>query len=680
MKVYREYFIGTCLVLAAAFSQRLYAQYPVLTRVQDGKTLRYFGDKIAVKFKQGITPESMEKLAADFSATIARHHFGQWYTLDLPKNTDPFDLIPLMSQRNEVAYVELDRLMSPADDFSNKWGMDNTGQTINPPGGPITGTADADIDASEAWLITKGNASVRIGIVDTGIDSIHPDFSNGGQLASNFLILVGSNLDFGDPNKPWDLNGHGTRMTGNMAAIHGNNVGIRGVAPNCTFLPIRINNTSTTSAAEGVEFAAQNSAKVINASWGDPNGEFSQIIEDAILFAGEKDALVVAAGGNGTGPIWYPANYSDEYSNLITVTASDHNDNKAMPTTSGSDISVAAPGRYTYTTFLGQTWNWFNAASSSQATAYASGVAGLVRSFYPDLNAEETRWVLQNTADKVGSSSYSTDKGHNNSLGHGRINARWALESLIPPYYDDCGNLWDATARKPMEPHRWQGYDHAYGTTPDKTVSQHPDEVIYRYFGLTGKDQQGSNVEYRIKMTYYYEEPSDANPIQDLYIDNVLIDNNRIITSIPSTYTFDLPNYTWQTDHRIEVRFVAEGFSNAVVSEIWILESPPFLDGASKVTIPETDQSHPAVGRMRNYPNPFNPRTEVVYTIFEKGAVKLKVYNAAGQEVATLVEAAQEKGSHHASFEASHLSSGVYFSRLWLENTLVATQKMVFVK
>ncbi len=257
---------------------------------------------------------------------------------------------------------------------------------------------------------------------------------------------------------------------------------------------------------------------------------------------------------------------------------------------------------------------------------------------------------------------------------------RWALESLIPPYYDDCGNLWDATARKPMEPHRWQGYDHAYGTTPDKTVSQHPDEVIYRYFGLTGKDQQGSNVEYRIKMTYYYEEPSDANPIQDLYIDNVLIDNNRIITSIPSTYTFDIPNYTWQTDHRIEVRFIAEGFFNAVVSEIWILESPPFLDGAPKVAMPETDQSHPAVGRMRNYPNPFNSSTEIVYTIFEKGAVKLKVYDAAGQEVATLVEAAQEKGSHHASFEASHLSSGVYFSRLWLENTLVATQKMVFVK
>lgn len=450
MKRHYRYVMNLCFVFIAAMLQSLYGQYPILSRTYEGKEIQYLGDKILIKFKEGTSRERMEQFAADFSAKLTRHHFGQWYSLDLPKNTDPYDLVPKMSKRLEATFVQLDQLLSLADDFTNQWGLNNTGQTINPPGGPITGTGDADTDALEAWSITQGSSAIRIGIVDTGIDSMHLDFTVGGQLASNFLILPGSNIHSGDPNKPWDRDGHGTRMTGNMAALHTGNIGIRGMAPKCTFLPIRVH-ISSAPIAEGTAFAAQNSAKVINASWGITDGSFDQMIADATDIALANDALVVACGGNGTGAIWFPGNWSDERTNILTVTASDQNDNKAMPTTSGPEIWVASPGLYTYTTFLSfpgfPSWDWLSSASCSEATAFTSGVAGLIRSLNSNLTAEQTRSVLQNTADKVGGYNYSWNSampGHSQELGYGRINAYQAL--LLTHAYSNKSMSASATA------------------------------------------------------------------------------------------------------------------------------------------------------------------------------------------------------------------------------------------
>ena len=157
-----------CTIFVAGVPQILHAQYPMLSGMHEGKEIRYWGDKILVKFTEGLSEDSRQKFARDFDARIVRHHFGEWYSLDLPKGTDPLDLVPIMSARPEAAFVEADGVITAADDFSNQWGLDNTGQTINPPGGPITGTADADIDAPEARLVTKGDASVRVGSMNTG--------------------------------------------------------------------------------------------------------------------------------------------------------------------------------------------------------------------------------------------------------------------------------------------------------------------------------------------------------------------------------------------------------------------------------------------------------------------------------------------------------------------------------
>lgn len=188
MKPSHRAILLVCTILFAGVPGILHAQYPMLSGIHEGKEIRYWGDKILVKFSEGLSEDSRQKFARDFDARIVRHHFGEWYSLDLPKGTDPLDLVPIMSARPEAAFVEADGVITAADDFSNQWGLHNTRQTINPPGGPITGTADADRDVLEAWSITKGDVSVRIGMVDTEIDSRPPGFIAGGQAAGNFPI------------------------------------------------------------------------------------------------------------------------------------------------------------------------------------------------------------------------------------------------------------------------------------------------------------------------------------------------------------------------------------------------------------------------------------------------------------------------------------------------------------
>ncbi len=180
MKPSHRAILLVCTILFAGVPGILHAQYPMLSGIHEGKEIRYWGDKILVKFNEGISEDSKQKFARNFDARIARHHFSEWYSLDLPKGTDPLKLVPAISARLEAAFVEVDGVITAADDFSNQWGLHNTGQTIHPPGGLITVTADADMDVLEAWSITKGAPSVRIGIVDSGIHNEHPDFTVGG--------------------------------------------------------------------------------------------------------------------------------------------------------------------------------------------------------------------------------------------------------------------------------------------------------------------------------------------------------------------------------------------------------------------------------------------------------------------------------------------------------------------
>ncbi|MEB3196551.1 MAG: S8 family serine peptidase [Candidatus Sericytochromatia bacterium] len=174
----------------------------------------------------------------------------------------------------------------------------------------------AKVGLPAAWDLPQrfGAASVVIAIVDSGVDTTHPD------LAAN-IRAGGIDIVDGD-NDPRDAVGHGTHVAGIAAAVANNAIGISGAAPGCKVLPVRVGDHSMFNAdvADGIRYAADAGAKVINLSLGSPFPSYE--IEQACDYAHLKGALVVAAAGNlGSTSPFYPASFGNCLS--VGATASD---------------------------------------------------------------------------------------------------------------------------------------------------------------------------------------------------------------------------------------------------------------------------------------------------------------------------------------------------------------------
>jgi subtilisin family serine protease len=227
-----------------------------------------------------------------------------------------------------VLYAEPNAIVSaflrPDDPyFPQLWAMENTGQSIR----GTAGTADADIDAADAWDARVAGGTI-VAVIDTGVDASHPD------LAPNFL--PGHDFVAGDDD-PADENGHGTHVAGTIAAERGNGIGVAGVADDAAkILPLRVLDGAGSGRISDVILAYgqafQSGAKVVNLSLGSTTS--SRAEHDAI--AAFPTMLFVAAAGNG-GPdgvgddndtvATYPCAYL--LPNVVCVAASDNRDQLA---------------------------------------------------------------------------------------------------------------------------------------------------------------------------------------------------------------------------------------------------------------------------------------------------------------------------------------------------------------
>ncbi|MDP4011793.1 MAG: S8 family serine peptidase [Candidatus Roizmanbacteria bacterium] len=224
------------------------------------------------------------------------------------------------------------------------WGLDNVD--------------DKDIDAPEAWDINEGtNSSVIVAVIDTGIAYNHPDLTANMWDGTNCKDENGNPLggcnygyDYEDDDKtPLPTNNsHGTHIAGTIGAVKNNGKGIIGVAPNVKIMAVK-SALTTSSLVKGIDFAKQNNAKVINASWGGSSPD--ELMKEAIdSFPG---LFVAAAGNHGTnndsGAHFYPSDYDSV--NIISVAATDQNDNLASFSDYGStSVDVGAPGVSIYST------------------------------------------------------------------------------------------------------------------------------------------------------------------------------------------------------------------------------------------------------------------------------------------------------------------------------------------
>lgn len=290
--------------------------------------------------------------------------------------------------------------ISPSDDvfYSEQWGLNNTGQTINSSSlyNSSTGTADADVDAPEAWAVSDGGTdSVIAAVLDTGVAYSHPDLAasmwDGSSCVNeNGVIIMGGCIhgyDYDDNDSdpaPDDESldsgsfSHGTHIAGIIAGADDAN-GIVGLAPKTKIMAIKAAALTTSELVKGIAFAEQNGAKIINASWG---GTGDQGAEDTLLKNAIKnfDGLFIAAAGNDGDNIdsdpYIPCYFNNDslVTNLICVAATTKNDGLAGWSNYGEElVAVGAPGDDIYST-IGETKNaneyFDNAANGSVPSGF----------------------------------------------------------------------------------------------------------------------------------------------------------------------------------------------------------------------------------------------------------------------------------------------------------------------
>jgi subtilisin family serine protease/flagellar hook assembly protein FlgD len=276
------------------------------------------------------------------------------------------------------------------------------------------------IHAPDAWALTHGAASVRVAVIDTGVDVGHPDLVGKVALAHNSMSTAPS------PTDVTDAVGHGTHVAGIVAAASNNAVGVTGTGYDTSILAVKagdVDGFSDDDIAAGILWATQNGARVINMSLGGPGT--TTVLTNAVSYAQAHDVLVVAAAGNdGETTLNYPA----ALPGVVSVGATDAFGNRASFSNYGSWVSVAAPGVGIWSTvptagseIESPSDGYAAIQGTSMASPIVAGEAGLLLGLEPTLTQAQLR-------NAIVSSASSTTLGFN----HGLVDLAAAF-TKIPP-------------------------------------------------------------------------------------------------------------------------------------------------------------------------------------------------------------------------------------------------------
>ena len=340
-----------------------------------------------------------------------------------------------LMEANHIVWADATVPSDPS--FSSLWGMNNTGQS--------SGTADADIDAPEAWDRSTGNGSVVVGVVDTGIDYNHPDLAanmwrNPGETPGNSLDDDGNGFiddvygyDFVGANDsdPIDDHYHGTHCAGTIGAVANNGQGVAGVAWNVKMMALKFLSASgsgqTADAIEVFNYVGKMKSMGVNIaltsnSWG--GGAFSQPLLDAIRDNAAKGIMVVASAGNSTvnndlSPS-YPASYDSP--NIISVAATDRNDQMASFSNYGlTSVDIGAPGVDINSTSPNNAYRLLS--GTSMAGPHVAGAAAMAFMVSPGATWQQVRAAMLGTVDKTTAMNGRTVSG-------GRLNLSKLLSAM----------------------------------------------------------------------------------------------------------------------------------------------------------------------------------------------------------------------------------------------------------
>lgn len=291
---------------------------------------------------------------------------GNIIVLKVEEGQDINEVIDTLKQDGNVEYAEVnyrrkETSLNIDDTYkTNLWGLDNTGQTLTlSSGATAIGSSDADIDMDLAWNLSVGETEIIVAVIDTGVAYNHPDLTDMMWDGTNCVDQNGDPLgnclhgyDFGDGDKDPlpTTSSHGTHVAGTIAAERNNTTGVAGVGPKIKIMAIKCDLT-VSCLIDSINFAIQNGAKVINASYGGPT--YSSPEYTVINSFRNAGGIFVAAAGNDTSDndttAVYPANY--DLDNIISVAATDQNDELASFSNYGATtVDIGAPGENIYST------------------------------------------------------------------------------------------------------------------------------------------------------------------------------------------------------------------------------------------------------------------------------------------------------------------------------------------
>jgi serine protease len=320
------------------------------------------------------------------------------------------------------------------------------------------------IRAYAAWDLllggSQGTSSVVIGIVDSGTDIDHPDLvsqfihntadpingvdDDGDGYVDNYTGYDLGGADYNnvvgdnDPDIKGNNNNHGSHVSGCAAASTNNGIGVSGIGFNCKLLPVKCaadNDTRGTGGEgyiiagyEGIKYAADHGATIINCSWGGTTGgSYGQVIIDYATI--NKNCLVVASAGNSNKD---EKSYPGSYNYVLSVAATNSSsDTKASFSTYNYDVDISTPGNGIYETLYNNSYG--SMSGTSMSSPITSGGAGLVQSKFNYTNALQIGQRLKQTSDNHYTSGPNITGAGNpasiyaNRLGKGRMNLQRAL-------------------------------------------------------------------------------------------------------------------------------------------------------------------------------------------------------------------------------------------------------------
>ena len=453
-------FVLVCLLSAGAAGEesrfapdRIIVKFrprPVLA-VRDGLLRTGYAAVDALNAQHGIGA-ARQAFACPPTALARDMGLDRVYVLEAGRDIDVLPAVEQYLATGVFEYAEPDYrghgdATTPNDpSYSLQWGFNNTGQN---PGGSHPGTPGCDIEAGNAWDIERGSRDIVIGILDTGIDLNHTEFTGGftaSQLWRNVDEIPGNAVDDDgngcvddtigwntaanpDNNNVQDDHEHGTHVSGIVGARTNNSTGVAGTCWYPRIMAVKVLDADRFGYyswwISGIQYAVDNGARIINMSMS--GTDTSAALEDAVDYAWNAGVLVVASMGNDNNGV---AHYPAAYDNAFAVGATDNDDDRVVPGHNGADWGscygswndVMAPGNWVYSTLWPQTYSYYGGTSMS--APFATGLAALLLAREPDLTNSGLRTTIENTAEDLGAS------GFDNYYGHGRINAYQALQQV----------------------------------------------------------------------------------------------------------------------------------------------------------------------------------------------------------------------------------------------------------